>query len=89
MGLIKLILDVRNIENCGNCNFVDVCANNTDLKHRDLPPLSKRGEQRVCFVCAHSYWNINRAEGKRTCMTQGCGEVRYLNNDSVKIIHQR
>jgi len=89
MGILKLIKDVMDIENCNSCNFVDVCANNTDLRDRPLPPLSKRGERRVCFECAHPYWKINHAEGKRTCMTPDCGLIKSLNNESVKKKHQR
>lgn len=89
MGILKLIKDIYNIENCDNCSFVDLCKHNTDLRDRPLPPLSKRGEQRVCFECAHPYWNIDRVKKIRTCMTPDCGVVRSLNSDSAQIVHQR
>ena len=89
MGILKLVKDVYNIENCKTCNFVDVCKNNRDVRDRPLPPLSKRGEHRVCFECAHPYWKINRAVNVRICMTEGCGLIKPLNADSAQIKHQR
>jgi hypothetical protein len=89
VGIVKLIKDVLNIENCKNCNFVDVCRNNTDLRDRPLPPLSKRGDTRVCFECAHSYWSIDRANKTRTCMMPECSITKPLNIESAQIKHQR
>lgn len=89
MNLFDHLKDVYNIDRCHTCNFVDLCKFNTDYKHRDLPPLSKRGKERICFVCKHPYWHIERDRKIRTCMTPSCGLCLPLNADSAKIKHQR
>jgi len=89
MSMLDVVKAIYNHERCNTCNHVDVCKNNTDVKHRNLPPLTQRGEERICFECSHSYWRIDRDKGTRTCLTEGCGVVRDLTDESTQIKHQR
>ena len=75
---------------CRNCDWKDVCFNVclvTDEINYTLPALSMRHEKPDCFKCAHRYWRIDEAFGKRTCDT--CKIVESLTSDSVKIKYQR